>query len=49
MVRLLARGLWDKPGLAPPEVVGRDAECFDAVIKHLEERGVHVFQRVEEL
>ncbi|NNF12417.1 MAG: NAD(P)-binding domain-containing protein [Gemmatimonadetes bacterium] len=49
MVRLLASGLWDKPGLAPPEVIGRDADCFDAVIRHLEERGVHVFQRVEEI
>jgi len=49
MVNLLARGLWTEPGLAPPEVVGRNAECFDAVIKHLEKRGVHLFQRVEQI
>ena len=49
MVSLVARGLWTEPGLAPPEVVGRNAECFDAVIAHLEERGVHIFQRVDEL
>ena len=49
MVSLVARGLWTEPGLAPPEMVGRDATCFDAVIKHLEERGVHIFQRVDEL
>lgn len=49
MVQLVARGLWDKPGLAPPETIGRNAECFDFVIKHLEERGVHVFQRVDEI
>jgi saccharopine dehydrogenase-like NADP-dependent oxidoreductase len=49
MANLVARGLWTEPGLAPPEVVGRNADCFDAVISHLEERGVHIFQRVEEL
>ena len=49
MVNLIARGLWTKPGLAPPEVVGRDADCYDAVLKHLEDRNVHIFQRVEEL
>ena len=47
MVNLVARGLWNEPGLAPPEVVGRNADCFDAVLKHLEDRQVHVFQRVE--
>ena len=49
MAGLVARGLWTEPGLAPPEVVGRNAECFDAVLGHLEDRGVHVFQRVDEL
>lgn len=49
MANLVARGLWAEPGLAPPEVVGRDPECFEAVLKHLEERGVHIFQKVEEL
>ena len=49
MVRLVARGLWTEPGVAPPEVVGRNAECFDSVIEHLEERNVRIFQRVDEL
>ena len=49
MANLVARGLWTEPGLAPPEVVGRNATCFDAVIKHLEDRGVHIFQRVDEI
>jgi lysine 6-dehydrogenase len=49
MAGLVARGLWTEPGLAPPEMVGRNAECFDAVFGHLEERGVHIFQRVDEL
>ena len=48
MVNLIARGLWTEPGLVPPEVVGRNAACFDSVLKHLEDRNVHIFQRVEE-
>ena len=47
MVNLIAKGLWDEPGVAPPEVVGRDADSFDAVLKHLEDRNVHVFHRLE--
>ncbi len=49
MVNLVAGGLWDEPGLAPPEVVGRKADCYNAVLKHLEDRDVHIFQRVEAL
>jgi len=29
--------------------VGRNAECFDAVVNHLEARGIHIFQRVDEV
>ncbi len=49
MVHLVSKGLWHEPGLAPPEVVGRNTDCYDAVLKHLEDRHVHVFQTVEEL
>lgn len=49
MVRLLAEGLWIEPGLVPPEVVGRDARCFQAVLDHLKEREVHLFHKVEEI
>jgi saccharopine dehydrogenase-like NADP-dependent oxidoreductase len=49
MVNLVASGLWTHPGLAPPEVIGRNEACFDAVISHLEARGVHIFLKVEQL
>ncbi len=49
MVNLVARGTWSEPGVAPPEVVGRDGPCFDSVVSHLEDRGVHIFHRTEEL
>ncbi|MDA0310907.1 MAG: NAD-binding protein [Gemmatimonadetes bacterium] len=49
MARLVARGLWTEPGVAAPEMVGRNALCFDTVIQHLEARGVQIFQSVDEL
>lgn len=48
MVRLLASGLWNEPGLIPPEMVGRNEECFEAILRHLERRGVHLFHRVDQ-
>lgn len=47
LVRWLARGGWDRPGLAPPEVVGRGEGCFDFVTEQLRERGVAFEHKVE--
>lgn len=47
MVRLVATGRWTEAGVAPAETVGRRRECFDFVLEHLGERGVHLFHRVE--
>ena len=33
--------------VAPAETVGRRAECFEFVLEHLAQRGVHLFHRVE--
>lgn len=49
MVHVVASGLWTEPGVAPPEVVGRREDCFEAVLGHLEARGVHVFHHMEEV
>ena len=49
MVHLLANGLWTRPGLAPPEVVGRQEQCFEAILAHLKEREVHVFHHVDQI
>jgi saccharopine dehydrogenase-like NADP-dependent oxidoreductase len=47
MVGLVASGLWSEPGVAPPEVIGRRPGAFDAVLAHLEARGVRLGRRVE--
>jgi saccharopine dehydrogenase-like NADP-dependent oxidoreductase len=49
MVRLVAQGRWTEPGVAPAEIVGRDKACFDFVLEHLEERGVQLFHRVQQI
>lgn len=49
MARLVATGRWADPGVAPAEMVGRVPEHFDFVRGHLDERGVHLFHRVENL
>ncbi|MGH7481632.1 MAG: saccharopine dehydrogenase family protein [Longimicrobiales bacterium] len=40
MARLVASGRWTQPGVAPPEIIGRDEACFEFVMQHLGERGV---------
>ncbi len=49
MANLVARGTWAEPGVAPPETVGRSQAAYESVITHLEQRGVHIFHKVEEL
>jgi lysine 6-dehydrogenase len=38
--RLIANGLWDRPGIVPPEFVGRNPECVEFVLAGLRERGI---------
>ena len=33
-------GLYNRPGISPPEYLGREPGCFEAVTTHLAERGV---------
>jgi saccharopine dehydrogenase-like NADP-dependent oxidoreductase len=49
MVNVVASGLWKEAGVAPPEIVGRREDCFEAVLRHLDARDVHVFHHLEEL
>lgn len=39
-VNLLAKGMFNKPGVFPPELIGADKACFDFVLSHLQKRGV---------
>jgi saccharopine dehydrogenase-like NADP-dependent oxidoreductase len=47
-VHALASGLHNRPGLVPPENLGRNQACFDAVISYLAARGVVLRHSVED-
>lgn len=49
MASLVARGVWTQPGLATPEIVGRDRKAYDAVIQHLRERDVYLDMETEKI
>jgi saccharopine dehydrogenase-like NADP-dependent oxidoreductase len=48
-IRLLARGAFARPGISPPELVGREAECYAFVMADLASRNVAFRVRTEEL
>jgi saccharopine dehydrogenase-like NADP-dependent oxidoreductase len=40
MVNAIAEGLYTEPGLSPPELVGRNEECFYYIFDYLAARGI---------
>jgi len=48
-VRLVASGLYKRPGVSPPEYLGRRPEIFQTLLKGLEERSVVFRERVESI
>ena len=38
--RLLSAGLWEQPGIAPPELIGREPACGEFILAGLRERGI---------
>ena len=39
-VRLLSKGLWERPGIAPPELLGRESACVEFILAGLRARGI---------
>ncbi len=46
-VRLVARGLWGRKGVSPPEFIGRERACYEFVMAQLAARGVAFHERIE--
>ena len=40
-VNLITKGLFNEKGVFPPELVGKDKNCFEFVMNYLEERKVN--------
>jgi len=47
VARLVANGRFQRPGVCAPEEVGKDANCFEAVMADLAARGVRFERRVD--
>ena len=50
VARMLARGEWSRPGVPPPEILGKEEAVFDHVLAELKQRGViyhHHLDRLE--
>ncbi|MGE5236195.1 MAG: saccharopine dehydrogenase family protein, partial [Acidobacteriota bacterium] len=48
-VRLLARGLFGRKGISPPELIGREPGCYAFVMAELAARGIAFHETVERL
>ncbi len=48
-VRLVARGLWGRKGVSPPEFLGRERGCYEFMMAQLAARGVAFREAVEPL
>lgn len=48
-IRMLAKGLFDRKGVCPPEFIGQNQKCVDFMLSGLKERGVIYNQTIEEL
>ena len=38
---MFLEGLFKEKGVFPPELVGKHKECFDYILKYLEDRNIH--------
>lgn len=47
-VRMLAKGLFDRKGICPPEYIGKHKECVDFMLAGLEKRGITYHRTVRE-
>lgn len=47
VLRMLAKGLFDRKGICPPEFIGQKADCVDFVLTGLKERGIAYHEVVE--
>jgi saccharopine dehydrogenase-like NADP-dependent oxidoreductase len=39
-VNMYLNGMWKEKGVFPPELIGKDKDCFNFILEYLFERGV---------
>ncbi len=46
-IRMLAEGMYDVPGVTPPELLAKKKGCFDFILERLRERNIVCSERIE--
>ncbi len=49
VVRMIADGRYERPGVSPPEYIGRSPECVEYMLAGLRERGIEYRERIDQL
>ncbi|MFP4619849.1 MAG: saccharopine dehydrogenase family protein [Bacteroidales bacterium] len=49
VINLLDKGQFQSKGVYPPEIIGKEKECFPFIMNYLRDRGVYYYMSVERL
>lgn len=49
VLRMLAKGLFDKKGICPPEYIGQKTDCVDFILSGLKDRGIVYHEVIENI
>jgi len=49
VLRMLAKGLFDRKGICPPEYVGQKTDCVDFILSGLKDRGIVYHEVIENI
>lgn len=49
VTRLVAKGVYDRKGISPPEFIGQNDTCYSTLLKELEKRDVTITETIKEL
>jgi saccharopine dehydrogenase-like NADP-dependent oxidoreductase len=49
VTRLVAKGVYDRKGIIPPEYIGQNRTCYSTLLNELEKRNVVITETIEEL
>ncbi|MCE7735260.1 MAG: saccharopine dehydrogenase [Candidatus Heimdallarchaeota archaeon] len=47
VTRLVAKGLYDRKGISPPEYIGQNNTCYNTLLKELEKRDVTITETID--
>jgi saccharopine dehydrogenase-like NADP-dependent oxidoreductase len=49
VTRLVAKGVYNRKGISPPEYIGESSTCYSTLLKELEKRNVTITETIEEM